>query len=443
MKQADYNLGYAVAADNLQIEETGSDVIVFDPKAQEFHFLNETAYSILDACNGSNNIKDIAVMLSAKFDSEDLDAIANDVTKTIGQFRDKGLILQVVDNLQPQQIESGSITESPLFAISVTGASMFPVLLSGDKVLVKRSSLEDLKAGDIIIWSNESLKLVAHRIISIEASSTPPLITTKGDLRIEADPPVAIDKVLGKIVAVLREGGVQWITEIDGNNRSSSNKDEEGRQRTGQSINNSNLKQKPSYSKMQVLDLREISVESIRNIESVEEISLVLLSPENAHAWSDVPTRNIKSVFTVPEGYRVYTGQPELLPDMLEFIQSPLRLVVSGQLFLTAFDPSQILEAFKELILNGQAFVSSVESKIALESLTKMAGGEICIVPSEHIRWIGASILGPEYLSTYNHPPLVVVGELTISPRMDGVPDSISLFNNSGGGRNYKTKTDS
>jgi signal peptidase I len=431
MKQSVLNSDCAIASDNLQIEETGTEVIVFDSKAQLFHLLNATASSILKACNGSNTIKDIAAMLSAKFNSEDLDAVINDVTETITQFHNKGLVMFVVDDLQLRKTASDSLTENSLLAVSVTGTSMFPILLSGDKVLVKRSSIEDLNAGDIIVWSDESLKLVAHRILSMEVTSTQPLITTKGDLRVEPDPPVEIDRVLGKIVAVLREGGVQWIRELDGNNKSSSNKNEGGSQRTDQSINTSHLKQKPSYKRMQVLDLQEISVESIRNIESVEQIGLILLSPENAHAWPDVLTRDVKAVFTVPEGYRVYTGQPELLPELLEFIQTPLRLVVSGQLFLTAFEPYQILEAFNELILNGQAYVSSVESKMALESVTRMVSGEICVVPNKHIRWIGSSILGPEYLSNYHHQPLVVVGELTISQRMDSIPDNISLFNNS------------
>jgi hypothetical protein len=125
---------------------------------------------------------------------------------------------------------------------------------------------------------------------------------------------------------------------------------------------------------------------------------------------------------------------------MLEFIQAPLHLVVSGQLFLTAFEPYEILEAFKELILIGQAYVSSVESKIALESLTQVISGEICVVPNEHIRWIGQSILGPEYLSNYHHQPLIVVGELTVSQRMDSIPNSISLFNNSSGDKGLQGK---
>lgn len=426
MKQSAY---YPLcASEDLQIEETATEVIVFDSKNKKFHFLNATAYSILKACNGANNIRDIAVMLARQFDSEDVDSLLNDVAETVSSLQEKGLMMFVAHDPELPQASSGSMTEGPLLAVSVTGASMFPVLLSGDKVLVKRSLLEELSVGDIIVWSDDSLKRVAHRILSMDVSATPPLITTKGDRGMGPDSPVKFDRVMGKIVAVLREGEVRWMTDLDENNKSHSNRAEENGKRELPAAKTSQPKQKPSYKKMKVLDLREISVESIRNIESVEDISLVLLSPENAHAWSEVPALDVKTVFTAPPDYRIYTGQPELLPEMLEFLEAPLRLIVSGQIFLTAFQPEQISKAFKELILIGQAYVSSTESKAALESLTNIISGAITVVPREHARWIGQSILGPEYLSNDLHTPLVAVGDLAVSERMGNIPDSISLF---------------
>jgi hypothetical protein len=111
---------------------------------------------------------------------------------------------------------------------------------------------------------------------------------------------------------------------------------------------------------------------------------------------------------------------------MLEFLEAPLRLIVSGQLFLTAFDPVQIQKAFAELILMGQVYVGSVEAKAALEPLTSIVSGEISVVPTEHSRWIGQSILGPEHLS--NSQPLVVIGDLELSGRLENVPANVSLF---------------
>src|SRR5215213_6402133 len=121
MKQSAY---YPLcASEGLQIEETATEVIVFDSKNQKFHFLNETAFTIFKACNGSHKVKDIALMLARNFDSEDLDSLENDVAETVAAFQDNGLMMFVADDVQPQQTASDSLGESALLAVSVTGTS--------------------------------------------------------------------------------------------------------------------------------------------------------------------------------------------------------------------------------------------------------------------------------------------------------------------------------
>lgn len=319
-------------------------------------------------------------------------------------------------------------SDDPLVTVLVEGTSMFPVLVSGDRVLVKRSSIEDLNPGDIIVWSDETQKLIAHRVISIESSLSPSLIITRGDTCVGADPPVKMSQVLGKVVAVLRDQKVQWIKDIDRNHILSIQNDERN-SKIPHSAYASSTRPQPSYKGMQVLDLRSISAESVSKIACVEDIGVVLLSPENAHAWTKVSTQAIGNVLTVPNDFRVYTGQPELLPDFLEFLHAPLRLVVIGQLFLTAFEPFQISEAIGELILRGQAFVSSAKAKENLESLTKIESGGIVVIPRDHVRWIGSSILGPEYLDRANNGnSLIALGELIISKRSNNITNQISLF---------------
>lgn len=399
--------------ENLQIEETGAEIIVLDSKAQTFHMLNPTAYTILKACNGSNTIRDIAVMLSNEFEIEDIDSLAADVTETIKSFESKGLLWYVTHEPPGSTVDSDSSSDGLLLAISVSGVSMFPVLMSGDKVLVKRSSLEDLSVGDIIVWSDGSDGYVAHRIVSFDTSSTPALITTKGDVLHQPDWPVEFTVVVGKVVAALRNGELKWMKEFE-NNQASLESDQPRR--------------RPSYKGLKVLDLREVSVDSIQNIEAVEDVGLVLLSPENAHVWPQVPATKVKAVYTAPREYRVYTGQPELLPEMLEFLEEPLLLIVLGQLFLTSLEPREIQQAFRELIVIGQVYVSSAEAKTTVESIARSITGGVSIVPAEHARWIGESILGPEYLNGDHHLPLVAIGDLSVSERMKEIPSSLSLY---------------
>src|ERR1051325_4029317 len=127
------------AFENLQIEEAGVEVIVFDSKTKTFHVLNTTAYSILKACNGLNTIEDIAATIASDFEIEDLNSVVADVAETIKSLQSKGLLWFVAEEAQLSTIEADHQTASPLLTVTVTGISMFPILLSKDKVLVKRS----------------------------------------------------------------------------------------------------------------------------------------------------------------------------------------------------------------------------------------------------------------------------------------------------------------
>src|SRR5215212_3705029 len=102
------------AFENLQIEQAGVEVIVFDTKTKTFHVLNTTAHSILNACNGLNTIEDIAATISRDFEIEDLNSVVADVTETIKSFESKGLLWFVADEAQLSTIETDHPTASPL-----------------------------------------------------------------------------------------------------------------------------------------------------------------------------------------------------------------------------------------------------------------------------------------------------------------------------------------
>lgn len=412
---------FPIAVEGLKVEKTEAEVIVLDGVAESFHFLNPTAYSILNACNGSNTIKDIAGILALEFNCEDAELLFADVSETVGLFRDKGLVALAVDDF-PLSDEAGSVVDSgELMSFVIHGVSMFPVLLAGDKALIRRARVEDLKAGDIIVWSKTPGNTVAHRITSLDLAANPALIVTKGDLMVDFDEPLQPGDVLGKIVAVLRGGQVQWLRQIEAGPAGEPEVRDPAIQPP---IPSEELPKKGSFNGLKVLDLREISAQAIGNIESAQDISLVLLSPENESAWSKVVVQNVTSVITVSNDYLVYTGQPEILPEMLEFAERPLSILVSGQLFLTNFSPEQIRKAFAHLMLSGQAYVSSAEARAALQSVTTVLAGEIHVIPNQHVRWIGESLLGPEYQNRNGELALVAVGELAASQRLQSVPEA-------------------
>jgi hypothetical protein len=69
-------------------------------------------------------------------------------------------------------------------------------------------------------------------------------------------------------------------------------------------------------------------------------------------------------------------------------------------------------------------YVSSAEAKSAVESIANIIGGGISIVPQEHIRWLGESILGPEIQKA----PLVAIGKLAVATGLREIPQCLALF---------------
>src|SRR6266511_3409521 len=99
LSQTDMARSYPIASDGLQIEEAGSEAVVFDPSAGQFHLLNAVARHMLTSCNGLATPMDIAASLAHTFDLQgrSLTAVTSDVLSGLEQFHKKGLIAFVTD----------------------------------------------------------------------------------------------------------------------------------------------------------------------------------------------------------------------------------------------------------------------------------------------------------------------------------------------------------
>jgi len=86
--------------------------------------------------------------------------------------------------------------------IRVTGASMRPIIRSGDLVSIRRAPISDLHRGDIVWFINTDGKVMAHRILSKQTRTGKVYFHTKGDAQMEYDPWTPADKILGKIYKV-------------------------------------------------------------------------------------------------------------------------------------------------------------------------------------------------------------------------------------------------
>ena len=88
----------------------------------------------------------------------------------------------------------------------VRGASMFPTLRSGDKVIIKKYSVLDLNVRDIVV-ANINGRNICHRIIKKNIKSNSMEFTLKGDCRVGVEL-VQGGQVLGKAIAFERQGKI-------------------------------------------------------------------------------------------------------------------------------------------------------------------------------------------------------------------------------------------
>jgi hypothetical protein len=78
---------------------------------------------------------------------------------------------------------------------------MAPLVTLGDVVLIQRANWEDLRRGDLLLIEQEGTFLV-HRLVAADVHG----LHTKGDNASYADLPLTPRAVLGRVVAVEKDG---------------------------------------------------------------------------------------------------------------------------------------------------------------------------------------------------------------------------------------------
>lgn len=88
------------------------------------------------------------------------------------------------------------------FIAVVSGASMEPILSTGDMVIIAPvSSPSDIRVGDVVVYKSAGGKLVIHRVISVVGNGE--YFITKGDNNPVPDPlQVPFKNVVGKVLSI-------------------------------------------------------------------------------------------------------------------------------------------------------------------------------------------------------------------------------------------------
>jgi signal peptidase I len=94
-----------------------------------------------------------------------------------------------------------AVLKTPYPLAAITSGSMWPVLKTGDLVLIQGvKSKDDIKIGDIIVYRNQ-IGFTIHRVIKMNEKT----VVTKGDANNINDNPVEYFDVIGKAVTLNKD----------------------------------------------------------------------------------------------------------------------------------------------------------------------------------------------------------------------------------------------
>lgn len=97
------------------------------------------------------------------------------------------------------------LQKAPLFRLTISGASMGRFLLPGDQIECRGISPTRIRCGDIIVYRKGG-QLIVHRVVRKIQTNSGLSFLTRGDSQYLSDGVIGQDQILGKVVAVLKDG---------------------------------------------------------------------------------------------------------------------------------------------------------------------------------------------------------------------------------------------
>ena len=94
--------------------------------------------------------------------------------------------------------------------LPVTGHSMAPFLPGGSKVLVTRTPPGLIGRGDLVVYEDEG-RMICHRVLWRRPQGSNHAFLTKGDGWRMMDPWVSATQIIGKVVAINRNGSISRL----------------------------------------------------------------------------------------------------------------------------------------------------------------------------------------------------------------------------------------
>lgn len=110
----------------------------------------------------------------------------------------------------PQSLAAGDLIREEMargipFRFRVISSSMAPMIRVGDRVAVSKVGVDDLRRGDIVLYTLDDVFRI-HRLLSVQRQGSVTWLLTKGDNALDTDRLWNEEQLLGKVVSIERGG---------------------------------------------------------------------------------------------------------------------------------------------------------------------------------------------------------------------------------------------
>ena len=165
-----------------------------------------------------------------------------------------------------------------------------------------------------------------------------------------------------------------------------------------------------------ILDLRSVSGDAISKIDLVENVKTGVLSTENVEAFMEVPRVEVRSHLIVHPDETLFIGQIEFNDSFLNQLVENTKLVVLGHVLIDGFTLPLFRERVKTFRVYGQIVYADAKSAGALLARLERLQGQLLRMRPNSVRWIGATEVNADKLTSVSHRSVVSIGPVKIDP---------------------------
>lgn len=91
-----------------------------------------------------------------------------------------------------------------LTLVNSDGLSMWPFFKPGDKLIIEKFSLGEMRIGDIILYK-EDARMICHRLVKKIKYENRDMLFAKGDSSFNPSSPIIEENIIGKVAGLIRD----------------------------------------------------------------------------------------------------------------------------------------------------------------------------------------------------------------------------------------------